>query len=294
MARPLRIELAGGLYHVTSRGDRREEIYYSDADRRARLKLFAEVCSQYNWTCHGWCQMTNHYHVIIETAEGNLAQGMRQLNGVYTQIINRTDRRVGHVFQGRYKAVLVEKDNYLLELARYVVLNPVRAGMAADAAQWPWSSYAAMIGMEAAPSWLNTDWILGQFSVQRHCAIARYIDFVRAGVGLPSLWEQLQGQVFLGSAAFVTRMQGFAPPQAMLAEIPRVQRRPIAQPLDHYRHNASDAKTAMVTAYATGHYTMQQIADFFGVHYATVSRAVAETKKGSDSISRASRSSPFE
>lgn len=274
MARPLRIELAGGLYHVTSRGDRREDIYYNDTDRRAWLSLFANVCQQYNWVCHGWCQMTNHYHVILETAEGNLAQGMRQLNGVYTQIINRTYRRVGHVFQGRYKAILVEKDSYLLELARYVVLNPVRAGMVADASQWPWSSYAAMVGQEAKPAWLHTDWLLGQFSAQRQRAIGKYVDFVRAGTGLPSLWEQLQGQIFLGSAAFIERLQSAAPDHTLISEIPTAQRRPLAQPLEYYRAHAASNKAAMVAAYASGDYTMQQIADFFGVHYATVSRAV--------------------
>lgn len=129
MTRPLRIELAGGLYHVTSRGDRREDIFLSDGDRRAWLDVFGQVCKRFNWVCHAWCQMTNHYHIVVETAEGNLSQGMRQLNGVYTQHVNRTHGRIGHVYQGRYKAILVERDGYLLELARYVVLNPVRAGM---------------------------------------------------------------------------------------------------------------------------------------------------------------------
>jgi putative transposase len=128
--------------------------------------------------------MTNHYHVIVETAESNLSQGMRQLNGVYTQIINRTYSGVAHVFQGRYKAILVEKDSYLLELTRYVVLNPVRAGLVTDAQQWAWSSYAAMIGEEPPPPWLQTDWILGQFSDHRNSAITRYIS-VMAGAGRP-------------------------------------------------------------------------------------------------------------
>ena len=107
MARPLRIELAGGVYHVTSRGDRREMIYGDDADRRAWVDLFGEVCDRFNWRCHAWCQMGNHYHVVVETAEANLSRGMRQMNGVYTQAVNRRHGRVGHVFQGRYKAVPV-------------------------------------------------------------------------------------------------------------------------------------------------------------------------------------------
>ena len=129
MARPLRLELAGGLYHITSRGDGREDIYRTDADRNTWLTVVDQVCQRYNWVCHAWCQMDNHYHLLIETPEANLSKGMRQLNGVYTQSFNRAHGRVGHVFQGRYKAILVERDSYLLELARYIVLNPLRAGM---------------------------------------------------------------------------------------------------------------------------------------------------------------------
>ena len=273
MARPLRIELAGGLYHVTSRGDRREDIYFTDADRRAWLETLGKVCSRFNWVCHAWCQMTNHYHIVVETIEGNLSVGMRQLNGVYTQTINRSHNRVGHVFQGRYKAIIVEKDSYLLELARYVVLNPVRALMVREASAWPWSSYHATIGSEEAPKWLQTDWILSQFAAQRGRGIKRYIDFVREGVGLPSMWEKLRGQVFLGGDELLKRMQKLAD-KAAIGEIPRVQRRPLAKPLEHYRDKVADAKEGMAVAYATGDYTMQEIAECFDVHYATMSRAV--------------------
>ena len=111
MARPVRLELAGALYHVTSRGDGREDIFLSNEDRVAWLETLAEVCKRFNWVCHAYCQMTNHYHVVIETPDANLAKGMRQLNGVYTQRFNRRHQRVGHVFQGRYKAILIEKDS---------------------------------------------------------------------------------------------------------------------------------------------------------------------------------------
>lgn len=279
MARPLRIELAGGLYHVTSRGDRREGIFVDDADRAAWLELFAHVCRRFNWVCHAWCLMGNHYHIVVETAEANLARGMRHLNGVYTQRFNRRHEHVGHVFQGRYKAIFVEKESYLLELARYVVLNPVRAGVAKDVAEWRWSSYAAMTGKQAAPEWLQTDWILSQFSPQRRRAINRYIDFVRAGAGLPSVWEQLSGQVYLGSERFLKRMQRRAE-SAAIGEIPRAQRRPAAKPLEYYQSRHRDPKAAMCAAYAAGDYTLQAIADHFGVHYATVSRAVNRGEDG--------------
>lgn len=127
MARPLRLEFPNALYHITSRADRRENIYDDDTDRIAFLETLGKVIADYNWLCHSYCLMDNHYHLIIETLDGNLSNGMRQLNGVYTQTTNRRHSRSGHLFQGRYKAILVDKNQYLLELARYVVLNPVRA-----------------------------------------------------------------------------------------------------------------------------------------------------------------------
>ena len=151
MSRPVRIQFEGALYHVTSRGDRREPIYEDNDDRSAFLDILGEVSETFNWICHAYCLMTNHYHLVIETPDGNLSKGMRQLNGVYTQASNRRHKRTGHLFQGRYKAILVDADAYLLELTRYVVLNPVRAGMVDEPGNWPWSSYQAMIGTVPPP-----------------------------------------------------------------------------------------------------------------------------------------------
>jgi len=156
---------------------------------------------------------------------------MRQLNGVYTQYVNRRHRRVGHVFQGRYKAIVVEKEAYLLELARYVVLNPVRAKMVRRPEQWQWSSYRAMIAAADRPPWLQTDWLLGQFGPRRAAAAERYAEFVHAGFGMPTIWEGLRNQIYLGSEHFVERMQAHAPRDGDLGEIPRVQRRAKARPL---------------------------------------------------------------
>jgi REP element-mobilizing transposase RayT len=274
MARPLRIELAGGLYHVTSRGDRREAIYRDDADRSAWLDLFGDVCERFNWRCHAYCQMTNHYHVVVETPEANLSKGMRQLNGVYTQGTNRRHGLVGHLFQGRFKAILVERDAYLLELARYVVLNPVRAGMVRAAEDWAWSSCRAMVGQASTPAWLERDWLLGQFAAERERAQARYADFVRQGVGGASIWEGLRHQVFLGSEGFAERHRETTKPLERLREVPRAQRRALAEPLAGFARRYPDRAEAMARAFATGVYTMQEIATFFGVHYSMVSRAV--------------------
>lgn len=127
MARPLRIEYPGAVYHLTSRGNRQEAIFQDDEDRYGFLDIFGKTVRRYNWICHAYCLMDNHYHLLVETPDGNLSLGMRQLNGLFTQLINRRHGKVGHVFQGRFKSILVEKEAHLLELCRYVVLNPVRA-----------------------------------------------------------------------------------------------------------------------------------------------------------------------
>jgi len=273
MARPLRLEFAGALYHITSRGDRREAIYLDDGDREDFLDLLGAVCRRFNWTVHSYCLMTNHYHLLVETPDANLSQGMRQLNGVYTQSFNRRHSRVGHVFQGRFKGILVQKSAYLLELSRYVVLNPVRAGMVEDAGDWPWSSYGAVIGNTDAPPWLDTDWLLGQFGTLRRTAVKEYVDFVRAGVGQASPWEQLRYQVFLGDESFVERFHDTKRPD-QVREVPKGQRRALAKSLDEYRSSCSNRDEAMASAYGSGAYSMKEIGDFFGVHYMTVSRAV--------------------
>lgn len=130
MARPLRIEFPGAVYHVTSRGHAKQVIFLDVRDYADFLEVLCFVVKRFNWILHAYCLMSNHYHLLIETPDGNLSRGMRQLNGIYTQQFNRRHSRVGHVLQGRYKAILVDKENYLLELCRYIVLNPVRAGIA--------------------------------------------------------------------------------------------------------------------------------------------------------------------
>jgi len=274
MARPLRLELAGGLYHVTSRGDRREDIYVDDEDREQWLTLLGRVCYRFNWRCHAYCLMDNHYHIVIETAEANLSKGMRQLNGVYTQYYNRRHNRVGHVFQGRFKGIVVEQDAYLLELARYVVLNPLRARMVKNIQAWKWSSYHAMIGKAPVPPWLETNWILGQFSKQRKRAIAHYVNFVREGVGLPTIWNDLKNQVFLASDGYINKKQKMINKKESLNDVPKLQRRKIAKPLVYYEKKYKDPKIAISKAYLTGGYTLKEIGDYFGCHYSTISRIV--------------------
>jgi len=279
MARPLRIEYPGALYHITARGNAREDIFWDEGDRETFLEVYAQVSRRVNWMCHAYCLMSNHYHLVIETPEGNLSKGMRQLNGVYTQHANRTHGRTGHVFQGRFTAILVEREAYLLELCRYVVLNPVRAGLVRSAREWPWSSYRATAGQTASASWLTTDWVLGHFGRTRKGAEAAYREFVSEGRGQESIWAHRHQQVFLGSEGFITRMQKRITAHQNLSEVPRAQRRAPPKSLARYAKQNGTASEAMAHAFASGGYTLKEIADYFGVHYSTVSRAV---KRGED------------
>ena len=279
MSRPLRIEFAHGLYHVTSRGDGREDIYLDDADRELFLDVLAEVCDRFNWLIHAYCLMGNHYHILVETPDGNLSKGMRQLNGVYTQRFNRKHKRVGHVFQGRYKAIIVQKDSYLSELARYIVLNPVRAQMVRSAKDWPWSSYRATADLAEGPNWLATDPILSTFGQRRAQALAAYRAFVAAGKNQTSPWAKLRNQIYLGTDAFVEKMQRKVEAAQDLSEVPAAQRRQLAKPLGYYTKKHPDRDEAIRQAYATGGYGMKEMGEHFDLHYSRVSRIIARAGK---------------
>jgi REP element-mobilizing transposase RayT len=207
MARPLRLEYHGALYHLTARGDRQEPIYEDDGDYLAFIDLLAKEVMQQAWVLYAFCLMGNHYHLLLETPEPNLVKGMRRLNGVYTQAFNRRHHRVGHVLQGRYKSILVDKETHLLELCRYVVLNPVRARIVASVQDWRWSSYLATCATAGCPEWLAADRVLELFGNSASRARRAYARFVAAGVNQPSPWSELKGQIFLGSDAFHNTMQ---------------------------------------------------------------------------------------
>lgn len=237
------------------------------------LEVLGEVARGFNWVVHAYCLMSNHYHLLIETPDGNLSKGMRQLNGVFTQYSNRRHRRTGHLFQGRYKAILVDADSYRLELARYVVLNPVRAGMVADAGDWPWSSYGAMVGAKPSPDWLATDGLLSAFANTRNEARRRYMQFVAAGVGAEPIWKHLNQQVYLGSDEFVRRTQQKAL-DVDEVNVPHAQRRAPPPSLEAIAATHPDRNAAMLAAHRTGEYSYVDIAKYFGVHFTTVGRLV--------------------
>ena len=222
--------------------------------------------------------MTNHYHVILETVEGNLAQGMRQLNGLYSQYFNRRHDVVGHLFQGRYKAILVQREAYLLELTRYVVLNPVRAGFVTSPDAWRWSSHACVMGTVPAPVWLDTASTLRHFGRERGSAVEAYRLFVMAGLGRESPLKNTRHQLLLGDEAFLAEAQRTACDEQFLA-VAKTQRRAVSLSLEEYQARYPDRDEAMAQAYHSTAYTMGQIAAHFGVSPKTVSRAVNALKR---------------
>src|SRR5215813_14162085 len=224
MARPLRIEYDGALYHVTSRGNERRAIFKDHVDRELFLNTLGQVTERFHWICHAYCLMNNHYHLVVETPDGNLSKGMRQLNGVYTQAFNRRHHRVGHLFQGRFKGILVQKESHFLEVCRYVVLNPVRAKAVASPRQWKWSSYGATAGLVPGHRCLTTEEILAQFAERKVLAQKKYHEFVADGLDGASIWEELKAQSILGTDGFAEALVDHVTGKREIKEIPKGQR----------------------------------------------------------------------
>ena len=281
MARPLRIEYDGALYHITSRGNERKPIFKDDADRSIFLDTLHKVNKRYNWICYAYCLMNNHYHLVIETPDGNLSKGMRQLNGVYTQTFNKRHKRVGHIFQGRYKAILIQRESHLLEVCRYVVLNPVRAKIATGAKEWRCSSYRATYGIDKPHPCLTTDWILGQFAKQKRTAEKKYKEFVEAGIGEKGIWRSVKGQSILGSDEFVEKLIGYVRGHEDNKEIPRSQRyvnRPALEKIfkKEVLSNRKVRNSRIKEAVNRYGYSQKEVADYLELYYTTISRIVNE------------------
>lgn len=273
MARPLRIQFEGAVYHLTSRGNAGQDIFLDDEDRTEFLEILAETVARYGWVCHGYCLMSNHFHLLVETPLPNLSRGMQFLNGVYTQRFNRHHKRFGHVLQGRYKAILVEKDSHLLELARYIVLNPVRAGTVRSARDWPWSSYRATSGQAEVPELLTIDWILAQFDSGRDRAVRAYHNFVRQGRGV-EVWGSLRAGCLLGSESYVTTMRPKLLESPLDQNILRRERDAAKPSLEEIFRNAAnkpDRDQCIHEAVRIHHYKLQEVADHLGIHFSTVS-----------------------
>jgi len=279
MARPIRLEFPGAIYHVTTRGNGGDDIFLDDQDRLQFLTALGEVVSRAGWIVHAYVLMDNHYHLLIETPKDNLSLGMRQLNGVYTQRFNIIHGSGGRVFQGRFKAILVERDGFLLELCRYLVLNPLRLKAVKNISRYRWSSYRATAGEIQAPAWLNTDWVLSHFGRSSSVARRKYAEFIAAGIKLPSPLSKVKAQILLGSAAFVKKMK-----QRLLTSVDikksvrdkKQLKRPSLSSLFSVkvRKEKSLRNEAIKRAYQEYAYTMAEIADAAQIHFSTVSKVI--------------------
>lgn len=274
MARPLRIEYPGAIYHVTARGNRRSQIFTDDYDRREFLKILSEVNRRFDTRCHAYCLMDNHYHLLLETPQANLSMVMRQLDGVYTQKYNWLHRKTGHVFQGRYKAIVIERDAYLLEVARYIVLNPVRAGLVGGPDKWPWSSYGATAGSEKADVSLTTAWLLGLFDNATTAAKIKYMEFVRNAPDINFADEVISG-VVLGSGEFAEWCRAQARGGGDILEIPREQRFAGRPGLASIMASSGKKVDKVLEAVRTYGYTQKAVADELGVHYSAISKLLS-------------------
>jgi REP element-mobilizing transposase RayT len=271
----------GALYHVFARGNERRPIFGDETDYTRFLELLESAIARYEWVCQSYCLMTNHYHLLVETPRANLPAGMRHLNGCYTQDFNRRRKRVGHLFQGRYMSVLVEKELGLLSVVRYIARNPIRAGMCERPEEWRWSSYAATIGEKAAPPWLATNWLIEHFGGTREQARQRLRAYVESKDA--EARPEVRG-VFLGSDEFIREQTCGLEPHV---EIPRKHWQPIRPPLSALFATHDDP---VATAYREWGYTLREIAGHLGCHYSTVSRRLRRSEQASPDPSAAASS----
>lgn len=297
MSRPLRLEFPGALYHVTSRGHERGLIFRDDPDRRAFLAVLASVISDQTWLLHAYCLMGNHYHLLVETARPTLSRGMHSLNARYSQQFNRRHERAGHVLEGRFKAILVQKQAHLLELHRYIVLNPVRAGLVRHAAEWRWSNYRATSGAVAPPPWLDVGSTLSLFSSFGSGATGAYARFVGEGLLSPgSPLDAVCRQIYLGDRRFLEEMSDRAKRRQPNPDIPAIHRLPATFEIDEIRglvcgewgvspealtgREAGDAKLAAVylTRKLCGK-SAREIGEAFGIKRGRVGNIMIEIQK---------------
>jgi len=298
MARPLRIEYEGALYHVTSHGKNAgtrtpsfleffqnsgAEIFLDDVDRVSFLQILANTIERFGWICHAYCLMDNQYHLLIETPDPNLSRGMKHLNGVYTQWFNRRHSRTGPVVQGRFKSIVVEKEAYLLEVARDIVLNPIRANIVRSTRDWRWSSFRATAGIVMCPGFLTTDWLLSKLRKRRAAAVLAYRDFVKRGKGV-NVWKDVTAGALLGTDPFVQSLRPLLrdiKENRKIGSDARLATRPSLEKLFSDVTDKPTRNERIHTAVRTHQYTLQEVGDHLDLCYSTISVIAKRVDEGS-------------
>jgi putative transposase len=300
MGRPLRIEYPGALYHVTSRGNEKRDIFLKDKDRRKFLSILEEYHDRFRILIHCYVLMRNHYHLVIETPLGNLLKVMHGINSAYTGYFNREYKRVGHLFQGRYRAIVVDRDAYLLELSRYVHLNPVRAGVVDRAEKYRWSSYPGYIRKREEVPWVEYGLVLPQCGEEPGRSRGEYKRYVERGyeeeAGSPL--RELYGQVLLGKEEFIERLKGLIKGKAVSeeivgrrrlkegprpAEILRMAAERYGEEVEALRRRGRNKEARKVAIYVMKRYSglsNRRLAELFGVmHYSAVTKTCTRLER---------------
>ncbi len=226
MARPLRVEYPGAYYHVINRGNGGEKIFKNDRDKEKFLEYLATAVQRFSVIVHTYCLMDNHFHLLLQTQDANLSKAIQWLNVSYATYFNKKRQRSGHLFQGRFKAVLVDADEYLEQLSRYIHLNPVQAKIVAKPMDYPWSSYPAFVGKTKNPEWLTTGEILSHFEKRRSTAIKKYKSFIEEVDidALDDLHKETFGGFILGNIPFIKWVQkAFLASRENTQEIPELK-----------------------------------------------------------------------
>ena len=266
MARPLRIEFPGAVYFITSVGNQNQNVFLDSDDGKSWIDVFERVCERFGWRCYAFCLLGSRYMIVVETPEPNLSKGMRQLNGIYTQNFNRKHGTGGHLFQGRFKSVLVQKEKYLAELVRYILFLPVQSGFAKHPQQFKWSSCKYLFDREKCPAWLSNTYLKSLYGDIEN-------DFSENSPAGDDILKNISKQIYLGDEDFILEIQKNVSNDRDLSEIPRIQR---AKPISEYVKMSESKEQAIASSYLSGDYTLQQLADYFSLHYTTISRIVKE------------------
>lgn len=292
MARPLRLQYLGAFYHISSRGNERKAIFRSEADRKKFISYLESAHERYHALIHCYCLLDNHYHLLLETPRGNLSQILHHINGAYTTYFNVKRKRAGHLFQGRFRAILVEKEVYGQELSRYIHLNPLRAGMVENLADYPWSSYAYYVGMKKRPSWLETRMILGYFSENEHRAHGKYQAYLEEASHTPirNPLKEVFASTFLGNQRFIdgVSQKKPIPKDSDIRNIPALRVLTQRPSLGEIRAQAELVvgdqgrllrKFGVFISHQYGGYSLKEVGSLYGMKEAAVSQASRRFKQ---------------
>jgi len=279
MSRALRVQYPGAFYHITNRGNAKQKIFLNKDDYQSFLDTIAAVLRRYNWICYSYCLMPNHYHLLIKTLDPNLSDGMRQLNGDYTQSFNIKHNRVGHLFQGRFKSSLIDQETYYFEVMRYIALNPVRAKLTTTPYAWAWSSYRHLIYGNNNLEYLNTKIALEEYSKNFTNAKQLYKDNVNLKIKEETSWEKLGNRAVIGSDEFMNKIKQFLNQTRNVKEISKKERfinRPILDKIFNKEKLIIKIQRDKLVyqAYLDYGYSLSEIGRYLNLHYSTISKIV--------------------